>query len=100
MYLEPPAIRATLATAARLSGATGGILFDFLAPPGRWQLLIRLAIWLRARRVAKLGEPWRTPLRPEDARAWLVEAGFAHVEVLGPEVLAARYLRGVGTGCG
>jgi len=94
MYLDPPEIRATLATAARLSGRSGGIVFDFIAPPGRWQLLVRLVMWWRARRVAQLGEPWKAPLRPEDARAWLAEAGFAHVEMLDPEMLKDRYLQG------
>jgi methyltransferase (TIGR00027 family) len=93
-YLDPPAIRATLTSAARLSRATGGIVFDFFAPPGRWQLLIRLFMWLRGRRVAQLGEPFRAPLRPDDARQWLAESGFARIEILDPKTLTARYLHG------
>ena len=93
-YLEPPAIRATLATAAKLSGPSGGIAFDFLTPPGRWQLLVRLILWARGRRVARLGEPFKPPVPPEEMRRWLVEAGFDQVELLDPAALSARYLKG------
>lgn len=93
-YLEPSAIRATLATAAKLSGPSGGIAFDFLTPPGRWQLLVRLILWSRGRRVARLGEPFKPPVPPEEMRRWLVEAGFDQVELLTPAALTARYLSG------
>jgi methyltransferase (TIGR00027 family) len=93
-YLEPAAIRRTLATVARLSGASGGIVFDFLAPPRPWQLLLRLIRWQRGRRVARLGEPFSEPLHPDDARRWLLEEGFAEVQVLGPERLTEQYLSG------
>lgn len=93
-YLEPAAIRRTLATVASLSGASGGIVFDFLAPPSPWQLLLRLIRWHRSRRVARLGEPFSEPLHPEDARRWLAEEGFAEVQVLGPERLNQQYLSG------
>lgn len=93
-YLEPAAIRRTLATVASLSGATGGIVFDFLAPPRPWQLLLRLIRWERGRRVARLGEPFSEPLHPDDARRWLVDERFAAVQVLGPERLNQQYLSG------
>src|SRR5262249_55105537 len=92
--LEPAAIRRTLATVARLSGASGGIVFDFLAPPRPWQLLLRLIRWERGRRVARLGEPFSEPLAPEVARQWLTEEGFSEVELLDPRSLNARYLSG------
>jgi methyltransferase (TIGR00027 family) len=93
-YLAPPAVRATLETAARLSGSTGGIVFDFIAPPRPWQLALRLILWMRGRRVARLGEPFQAPLRPEVAREWMQQAGFVHVDVLDPATLAGRYLDG------
>ena len=93
-YLEAAAIRRTLATVASLSGASGGVVFDFLAPPRPWQLLLRLIRWERGRRVARLGEPFSDPLRPDEARRWLVEEGFADVQVLDPADLNARYLSG------
>jgi len=93
-YLEPAAIRRTLATAARLSGARGGIVFDFLAAPRPWQLLLRLVRWHRGRRVARLGEPFSEPLHPDAARRWLADAGFSDVQVLDPARLNAQYLSG------
>jgi O-methyltransferase involved in polyketide biosynthesis len=91
-YLEPPAVRATLATAARLSGGSGGIVFDFIAPPPRWHVPFRVMLWLRGRQVARLGEPFRAPMRPADARRWLLDAGFEDVTIHHPRDLNARYL--------
>jgi hypothetical protein len=51
-------------------------------------------LWLRGRRVARLGEPFRAPVRPADARRWLLEAGFEHVAIHDPRDLNARYLGG------
>ncbi len=93
-YLEPHAIRATLTTVAELSGAAGGIAFDFIAPPGRWNLPLRSFLWFRGRRVARLGEPFRAPLAPGDAERWSREAGFAQVTILTPQQLVARYRGG------
>lgn len=93
-YLEPAAIQATLRTAGAAAGSSGGIVFDFIAPPRRWQLLLRFILWLRGRRVARLGEPFRSPLAPDDADQWSREAGFSHVTILTPEELTKRYLRG------
>src|SRR5262249_10107637 len=89
-YLEPAAIRATLATVAGLSGASGGIAFDFIAPPAG--LFARLVLWLPGLRVARLGEPFRAPLHPDDARRWLADAGFERIDLLDPATLNARYL--------
>ncbi len=93
-YLEPQAIRATLETVAAAAGTTGGVVFDFIAPPRRSQLLLRLILWLRGRRVARLGEPFRAPLAPADAERWLRNAGFAEVTTLSSHQLSDRYLRG------
>lgn len=94
MYLEPDAIRTTLRTVAEYVGATGGIAFDFIAPPRPSQLVLRFILWLRALRVASIGEPWRSLIKPADAELWLREAGFANITLLGPQQLTERYLRG------
>jgi methyltransferase (TIGR00027 family) len=94
MYLVPDDIRATLQTVAAHAGATGGIAFDFIARPRRSQILLRLIMWFRGRRVARLGEPFRSFVAPEEVEQWLRDAGFAHNTILGPQQLTERYLRG------
>ena len=94
MYLTPDAIRATLRTVAAWSGTNGGVVFDFIAPPPRAQLIVRLVLWWRGRRVARIGEPFSAPLAPVDAERWLHEAGFKQVTILTPQQLTERYLHG------
>ena len=95
MYLESDAIRTTLKTAAVAAASAGsGIVFDFIAPARRSQLALRLIMWHRGRRVARLGEPFRAPREPAQVEAWLREAGFAHVTILTPAQLTERYLAG------
>jgi methyltransferase (TIGR00027 family) len=94
MYLTPDDIRATLKTAAAAAGSTGGIVFDFIAKPRRSQLMVRLILWWRSRRVARLGEPFRTTPEPAEVEKWLHEAGFANVTILTPHQLTERYLGG------
>ena len=93
-YLDSAAIRATLRTAGEAAGPAGGIVFDFIARPEPWQLLLRFVLWQRGRRVARLGEPFRSPLAPADAERWCREAGFDDVVILSPKQLTDRYLRG------
>jgi methyltransferase (TIGR00027 family) len=94
MYLEPDAIRATLTMVAAAVGETGGIVFDFIARPRLSDLPVRLILWFRARRVARLGEPFQSYLEPADVERWLHDAGFKQVTILTPHELTARYLRG------
>jgi methyltransferase (TIGR00027 family) len=94
MYLEALAIRATLRAVASLCGAEGGIAFDFIAAPKASQILLRWILWWRARRVARLGEPFRSFLDPERVREWLIESGFRDVSILTSELLGQRYLSG------
>ena len=95
-YLEPADIRATLQTVAGLVGSAGGITFDYRPShhPNVGNYYLRLILWLRGRRVARLGEPFRSPLAPADAERWLRDAGFVRVTILGPRQLTDRYLRG------
>jgi methyltransferase (TIGR00027 family) len=93
-YLEAAEIRATLDAVGALAGDRGGIALDFFAPPRPSQFLLWPVLWWRGRRVARLGEPFRAPVHPEEMARWLREAGFAKVEILAPKELAARYLEG------
>ena len=93
-YLETPAIRATLATIARLAGDVGGVVFDFIKRPAPGAILLRLLLWLRAQSVARLGEPFRTYMDPVAVQTDLTRSGFREVEILSPRELNARYFRG------
>jgi methyltransferase (TIGR00027 family) len=88
-YLELPAIRATLRFVATLPAAT--IVFDYGVRPGAFHLLTRFVLWRMGRRVASIGEPWRTLFQPEELARELDTAGFKHVEDLGPAEINRRY---------
>lgn len=96
-YLELPAIEATLRSVASLAGREGGIAFDFFRKLARRELLMRFLVWLRSRRLAKRGEPFRTHLDPSDLRTSLASLGFASVDVLGPSEINARYFAANGS---
>jgi O-methyltransferase involved in polyketide biosynthesis len=85
---------ATLQWAAGLVGDTGGIVFDYGRPPGRWNLMEQLAFHAFAARLRSIGEPIRTRLRPDDVARRLGELGFAHVEDLDATALNRRYFAG------
>ena len=93
-YLEPGPLWATLRAVAAAAGGAGGVAFDFIARPRRREMLVRLILWLRGRRVASLGEPFRTLMRPDDVAAGLEGLGFRDVVVLGPAQLNARFFAG------
>jgi hypothetical protein len=44
--------------------------------------------------VARLGEPFKPPVPPDEMRRWLVESGFDQIDILDPPALTARYLAG------
>lgn len=88
-YLELPAIRATLAFVGSLPGAS--LVFDYGVPPASLDWLTRLAVWRMGRRVAAIGEPWKTFFLPEEVRRELAAAGFGSIEDLGPDELDRRY---------
>lgn len=92
MYLERSAIRTTLRSIASLPDAT--VIFDF-APRPRWfELVPRLILSWRARRVAKLGEPWKSFFTPDEMRRELTDAGFRASRIVNGDELSAMYLSG------
>jgi len=91
MYLRRDDILATLRAAATLAGDAGGIAFDFIGRPPRWNLFLRAFIKYRSWSVARVGEPFRTFLSAEEARELLDEAGFREILILGPPELNQRY---------
>lgn len=92
MYLELEAIRATLRTIAALPDAT--VVFDIATRPKWHDLLPRLILAMRARHVARLGEPWKTLFRPDDLLRELREAGFRTTRIVGGDELTGMYITG------
>jgi len=93
MYLTRDAIMATLGyVAGRPPGS--GITFDYMLPPHRLPWFRRIGFWLVARRVAKLGEPWKTWFEPAELAAALHALGFDALEELDGPGLNQRYFGG------
>ena len=90
MYLEPEAVMRTLGFVAALP-ASSEIVFDFMIPPEAMSPTSRLAAEALARRVADLGEPFRSAFDPDDLVARLHGLGFAAAETLGADELNRRY---------
>jgi methyltransferase (TIGR00027 family) len=78
VYLERQSLLATLDTIAARAAPGSEIVFDYVVPPARLPWIDRWMLHLAAWRVARLGEPWRTFVTPEEMAGWL--SGFSQVE--------------------
>lgn len=92
MYLTRNAVKATLATLARIAPAGSELVFD------AWFLvdepdLRATAYRLSANLLHVLGEPVTFSLHPEDAEAFLARQGFALIEIARAHDLERRYAR-------
>jgi methyltransferase (TIGR00027 family) len=92
-YLERPAIDATFRFIASLP-AKSAVAFDYAVPPESLGWVARLIFWRMAKRVAALGEPWKTFLDPQTLARDLRGLGFTSAEDFGADVLNARYFAG------
>jgi O-methyltransferase involved in polyketide biosynthesis len=93
MYLTRDAVAATLGyVAGRPRGS--GVTFDYMLPPNRLSWFRRIGFHLVARRVAKLGEPWKTWYEPDTLAAELRTMGFTQIEELDGLGLNERYFGG------
>lgn len=92
-YLELPAIRATWELVASLP-AEATIVFDYSPPPSSFDWITRFVFRRMAKRVAAIGEPWKTYFMPDELRRELTAAGFATIIDVGPEELNRRYFSG------
>jgi methyltransferase (TIGR00027 family) len=90
MYLTRPAVMSILTLVAGLPRG-GGIVFDYAVPPASLGLVSRMAAGALLRRVAAVGEPWKTFFAPAELAGELRTLGFARLEDLGPEQLNARF---------
>jgi methyltransferase (TIGR00027 family) len=93
MYLTRDAIMATLGYVGRFPPGSG-ITFDYMLPPHRLPWFRRIGFWLVARRVAKLGEPWKTWFEPAELASALHALGLDALEELDGPGLNQRYFGG------
>jgi methyltransferase (TIGR00027 family) len=89
-YLELPAIEGVFAFAATLQ-AGSEIVFDYSQPPETLGWLARFAYRRLAKRVAALGEPWKTFFLPPALHALLARHGLTVLEDLDATAINARY---------
>lgn len=92
-YLERPAIEATFRFIASLPKKSA-LVFDYAVPPESLSWMSRLIVNEMAKRVAALGEPWKTYFDPATLLADLRRAGFTSAEDFGAEALNRRYFAG------
>jgi methyltransferase (TIGR00027 family) len=92
-YLERPAIDATFRFIASLPEKSA-VAFDYAVPPESLGWTARLIFWRMAKRVAALGEPWKTFFDPQTLTRDLRRLGFSSAEDFGADALNARYFAG------
>lgn len=76
MYLEHKALDQTLGF---IGGCAPGseVVFDYAVAPQRLPWLDRMALRVVSARCARMGEPWKSLLDPDELRARLVTLGFS-----------------------
>jgi methyltransferase (TIGR00027 family) len=92
-YLERPAIDSTFRFIASLPEKSA-VAFDYAVPPESLGWTARMIFWRMAKRVAALGEPWKTFFDPQTLARDLRHLGFTSVEDFGADALNARYFAG------
>ena len=93
MYLT----REAFDTTARYLGSRApgsGVIFDYALPFRSMSWPLRLYMHFRARRLRKIGEPWRSFFLPDELAAILLRAGFARTRDIPPEETNARFFTG------
>jgi O-methyltransferase involved in polyketide biosynthesis len=92
-YLERPAIDATFGFIASLPQGSA-VAFDYAVPPETLSWTGRLIYRRMAKRVAAIGEPWKTFFDPNALMANLHHLGFTSAEDFDGDALNARYFSG------
>ena len=92
MYLERDTVIGTFNFIASCPPG-GGVAFDYSVARDSLNLLERLALDAMSRRVAAVGEPFRTFFDPSALAGELQGMGFRSVEDLGKEEINARYFK-------
>jgi methyltransferase (TIGR00027 family) len=92
-YLEEEAVVGTLRRIAAAAPASS-VVFDYSVAPRALGFLERFAYRRLARRVASVGEPFRSGFEPARLAVLLRELGFVEVEDLGATELNRRFFAG------
>jgi methyltransferase (TIGR00027 family) len=92
-YLEQPAIDATFRFIASLPAGTA-VALDYALPPSTLSWTGRMIYRQMAKRVAAIGEPWKTFFEPSSLAANLRGHGFSSIEDYGADELNERYFSG------
>jgi methyltransferase (TIGR00027 family) len=92
-YLERLEIEATFSFIAALPPGTA-VAFDYAVPPETLSWAARLIYRQMAKRVAAVGEPWKTFFDPKELLADLRRLGFTSAEDFDGGALNARYFTG------
>jgi methyltransferase (TIGR00027 family) len=93
MYLTREAFDGTARyLASRAPGS--GVIFDYALPFRLMSWPLRIYMHFRARRLEKIGEPWRTFFEPDELVGVLERAGFASARDIPPEETNARLFTG------
>jgi len=93
MYLTREAVVDTLRFVASLPRGSG-IVFDYVVAPENLSLLRRMIAGALLRRVASVGEPWKTFFEPAQLAEELTALGFGRIEDLGAAELNTRFFAG------
>ncbi|MEA2237281.1 MAG: hypothetical protein QOC81_2005 [Thermoanaerobaculia bacterium] len=92
-YLERPAIDQTLSFIASLRTGTG-VVFDYTVPPETLGWTSRVVFYAMAKRVASIGEPWKTFFDPPELLRDLHRLGFTNAEDYDGDALNRRFFDG------
>jgi len=92
-YLELEAIAATLRFVGALE-PTSAIVFDYGTDPSSLSWIGRRVFSRMARRVAAIGEPWKTFFKPEELLDLLRMCGFTQIKDYDPKELNGLYFAG------
>jgi methyltransferase (TIGR00027 family) len=92
-YLERPEIDATFRYIASLPKGSG-VAFDYAVPPETLSWTGRMIYRRMAKRVAAIGEPWKTFFDPRSLLDDLHRLGFTEAEDFDGDALNERYFKG------
>lgn len=90
MYLETDAVLSTLRWIATTPHG-GGIVFDYAISPRTLNWFERWVFWGMSRRVAAVGEPWRSTFVPSGLERAMHDMGFVDIDDLRAREINARY---------